>query len=85
VQMSGMLSGLRAVVIVCELQGLVVFSLTFRFFVISHLDHPRAWIPVCSLTAALLHRCFPSNLSTTTQGKIVKQRGASSELCTLFI
>jgi len=35
--------------------------------------------------AALLHRCFPSNLSTTTQGAIVKLRRASSELCTLFI
>jgi len=44
----------RAVVIVCGLlQGLVVFSLTFRFFVNSHLDHSRAWIPACSLTAAL--------------------------------
>jgi len=52
--MSGMLSGRRAVVIVCGLlQGLVVFSLTFRFFVNSHLDHSRAWILVCSLTAAL--------------------------------
>ena len=49
-----MLSGRRAVVIFCGLlQGLVVFSLTFRFFVNSHLDHSRAWIPVCSLTAAL--------------------------------
>ena len=36
-------------------------SLTSRFFVNSHLDHSRAWIPACSLT-------FPSNLSTTTQG-----------------
>mmetsp|Transcript_25267 Transcript_25267/g.37148 ORF Transcript_25267/g.37148 Transcript_25267/m.37148 type:complete len:87 (+) Transcript_25267:75-335(+) len=73
--MSGMLSVRRAVVIVCGLlQGLVVFSLTSRFFVNSHLDHFRAWIPACSLTAALLHRCFPSNLSTTTQGAIVKLR-----------
>jgi hypothetical protein len=84
--MSGMLPGRRAVVIVCGLlQGLFVFSLTFRFFVNSHLDHSRAWIPACSLTAALLHRCFPSNLSTTTQGAFVMLRGASSELCTLFI
>ena len=38
--MSGMLSGRRAVVIVCGLlQGLVVLSLTSRFFVNSHLDH----------------------------------------------
>ena len=50
------------------------FSLTSRFFVNSQLDHFRAWIPACSLTAALLHRCFPSNLSTTTQEAIVKLR-----------
>jgi len=54
------------------------FSLTFRFSVNSHLGHSRAWIPACSPTAALLHRCFPSNLSTTTQGAIVKLCGASS-------
>ena len=82
----GMLSGRRAVLIVCGLlQGLVVFSLTFRFSVNSHLDHSRAWIPACSLSAALLHRCFPSNLFSTTQGAIVKLCGASSELYTLFI
>jgi len=81
VQMSGMLSGRRAVVIVSGLlRGLVVFLLTFRFIVNSHLDHSRAWIPACSLTAALLHRCV-----TTMQGAIVKLRGASPELCTLFI
>ena len=50
------------------------FSLTSCFFVNSQLDHFRAWIPACSLTAALLHRCFPSNLSTTPQGAIVKLR-----------
>ena len=61
------------------------FSLTLRFSVNSHLDHSRAWILACLPTAALLHRCFPSNLSVTTQGAIVKLRGASSELCTLFI
>ena len=83
---SGMLSRRRAVVIVCGLlQGLVVSSLTSRFLVNSHLDRSRAWIPACLLAAALLHRCFPSNLSTTTQGAIVKLRGASSELCILFI
>ena len=54
VQMRGMLSGRCAVVIVCRLfQGLVVFSLTFCFFVNSHLNHSRAWISACSLTAAL--------------------------------
>jgi len=37
----------------------------------------------CSPTGALLHRCLPSNLSTTTQGPSVKLRGASPELCTL--
>jgi len=107
--MSGMLSGRRAVVIVCGLlQGLVVFSLTSRFFVNSqrdimlfigkpkgrsrmisnvnsHLDHSRARIPACSLTAALVYRCFSSNVSTTAQGAIVKLHGACSELCTLFI
>jgi len=31
-------------------------SLTSRFSVNSHLHHSRAWIPACSLTAALLHR-----------------------------
>jgi len=59
---------------VWAVQGLVVFSLTSHFFVNSQLDHFRAWIPACSLTAALLHRCFPSNLSTTTQRAIVKLR-----------
>mmetsp|Transcript_25264 Transcript_25264/g.37145 ORF Transcript_25264/g.37145 Transcript_25264/m.37145 type:complete len:87 (+) Transcript_25264:140-400(+) len=73
--MSGMLSVRRAVVIVCGLFRVwSFFSLTSRFFVNSQLDHFRAWIPACSLTAALLHRCFPSNLSTTTQGAIVKLR-----------
>ena len=86
VQMSGMLSVRRAVVIVCGLFRVwSLFPLTSRFFVNSQLDHFRAWIPACSLTSALLHRCFPSNLCTTTQGAIVKLRGASSELCTLFI
>ena len=65
--------------------GFDCFSLTFRFFMNSHLNHSRAWIPACSLTAVLLHRCFSSNLSTTTQGAIVKLHGACSELCTLFI
>jgi len=59
---------------VWAVQGLVVFSLTSRFFVNSQLDHSRAWIPGCSLTSALLYRCFPSNISTTTQGAIVKLR-----------
>ena len=81
-----MLSVRRAVVIVCGLlQGLVVFSLTPRFFVNSQLHHFRAWIPACSPTAALLHRCFPFKVSTTTQGAIVKLCGVSSELCTLLI
>ena len=71
--MSGMLSVRRAVVIVCGLFRVwSFFSLTSRFFVSSQLDHFRAWIPACSLTAALLHRCFPFNLSTATQGAIVK-------------
>jgi len=81
-----MLSGRRAFLIVWwSVAGFGRFSLTFRFSMNSHLGHSRAWIPACSPTAALLHRCFPSNLSTTMQGAIVKLRGASSELCTLFI
>ena len=63
---------------VWAVQGLVAFPLTSRFFVNSQLDHSRAWIPACSLTSALLHRCFPSNLSTTTQGAIVKAAQASN-------
>jgi len=75
VQMSGMLSVRHAVMIVCGLFRVwSFFSLTSRFFVNSQLDHFRAWIPACSLTSALLHRCFSSNLSTTTQGAIVKLR-----------
>jgi len=82
VQMSGMLSGRRAVVIVCGLlQCLVIFSLTSRFFVNTFFGLDSCVLAYCSS----VHRCFPSNLSTTTQGAIVKLRGASSELCTLFI
>ena len=74
-QMSGMLSVRRAVVIVCGLFRVwSFFSLTSRFFVNSQLDHFRSWIPAYSLTADRLQRCFPSNLSTTTQGAIVKLR-----------
>jgi len=62
-----------------------LFFIDPSFLVNSYFDHSWAWIPACSLTADLLYRCFPSNLSTTTQGAIVKLRGASSELCTLFI
>ena len=60
------------VIVIWAVAGFGRFSLTFRFFVDSHLDHSRAWISACSLTAALLHRCFPSNLSITTQGAMVK-------------
>ena len=71
-----MLSVRRAFVIVSELlQGLVVFYIDLSFLrEQSPLDHFRAWIPACLLTAALLHRYFPFNLSTTTQGAIVKPR-----------
>ena len=65
--------------------GRFFIDLSFLKFVNSHLDHSWAWIPACSLTAALQHHCIPYNLSTTTQGAIVKLRGASSELCTLFV
>jgi len=62
-----------------------LFFIDPSFLVNSHFDYSRAWIPVCSLIAALLYCCFPSNLSTTTQGAIVNLRRASSELWTLFI
>jgi len=62
-----------------------LFFIDPSFLVNSHFDHSRAWISACSRTAALLYHCFPSNLSITTQGAIVKLRRASSELCTLFI
>ena len=55
------------------------------FLVNSHIVHSRAQRPACLPNGALLHRCFPSNLSTTTQGAIEKLRGTSSELCTLFL
>jgi len=61
------------------------FLIVLSFFVNSHLVHSRAWIPSYSPTAALLHRFVPSNLSTTTQGAIVKLRGALSEVYGLFI
>jgi len=54
--------------------GVGCSSLTLRF----------SWT-VTLIILGLLYSCFPSNLSTTTQGTIVKLRGASSELCTLFI
>jgi len=79
--MSGMLSVRRAVVIV---RGLFrvwsFFSLTFCFFVNSQLDHFRAWIPACLFTPTLMHRCFPSNLPTTTHGAIVKVRNLRTVL-----
>jgi len=37
----------------------------------SHFGHSRARTSACSSTGALLHRCVPSNISTTTQGAIV--------------
>jgi len=80
------LSGQRAVVIASwAVAGFGCSSLTFSFSVNSHFGHSQAWGSACSSTGALMHRCFPSNLSTTTQGAIVKLRGASSDLCTLFI
>jgi len=54
-----------------------LFFIDPLFLVNSHFGHSRALSPACSPTAALLHRCFPSNLSTTTQGAIVQLRGAS--------
>jgi len=49
-------------------QGLVVFSLTFRFFVNSPLDHSRAWIPACSPTAALCTAAFPQSFYNYARG-----------------
>jgi len=60
------------------------FFIGLLFLVNSHFGHSRAWILAGLPTAALLHRCFPSNLSTTTQGGIVKLRGTSSKWCTLL-
>ena len=80
------LSGRRAVVIAWwAAAGFGCSSLTLRFSVNSHFGHSQAGSSACSPTGALLHRCFPPNLSTTMQGAIVKMRGASSKLCTLFI
>ena len=62
-----------------------LFFIDPSFLVNSHLDHSRAWIPACSLTAAMPDHCFPFNLSTTTQRVIVNLRGVFSELWTLFI
>jgi len=64
--------------------GVWSFFNDLSFLVNSHLDHSRSWIPACSPNVGLLHRCIPSNLSTTTQGAIVKLRGTSSEWCTLL-
>jgi len=63
--------------------------------VVPHWPFVSPWtvtLVICGLgrlRAHLLGLCctntLPSNLSTTTQGDIVKVRGDSSELCTLFI
>jgi len=52
-----------------------VFFIDLSFLVNNYFGHSRAWSPACSPTEALLHRCSPSNLSTTMQGAIVKLRG----------
>ena len=68
------------------LVGVGCSSLTLRFsWTVTLIILGLGFLPACSLTAALLYRCFPSNLFTTTQGVIVKLRGTSSELCTLFM
>ena len=64
--------------------GVWLFFIDLLFLVNIYFVHSQAWSPACSPTGALLHHCFPSNLSTTTQGAIVKLRGAPSELCTLL-
>jgi len=63
---------------------LVVMRWPFiSFLVNSCIVHLRALPPACLPTGALLHRCLPSNLSTTTQEAIVKLHRAPPELCTL--
>jgi len=59
--------------------GFWLFSIDFSFF----RGQPHGASSCVFAYWALLHRCPPSNLSTTTQGAIVKLRGASLELCTL--
>jgi len=65
--------------------GVRLFFVYLSFLVNSHIVHFRARRPACSPTGALLHRWFPSNLSTTTQGAIVKVRETTSELWTLLL
>jgi len=74
------LSGRRAVMGCCQ------FSLLFAdlsFLVKNYIVHCQARPTACSPTGALLQCCLPSNLSTTTQGAIVKLHRASPELCIL--
>jgi len=79
------LSGRRIVVMVWwAAAGFDYCSLTFRFSWTVTLVIFRRGVLRATPAWALLHRCFPSNLSTTTQRAIVKLRGMSSELCTLL-
>jgi len=64
--------------------GAQLFFADLLFLVNGHIVQSQARVFACSPTGALLHHCFPSNLSTTTQGAIVKLRGSSSESCTLL-
>jgi len=79
-----MLSGRRAVVIAWWAGA--GFG---RFFIdLSFLREQSPWsysgLDFCVLAyCGSVHHCFPSHLSTTTQGAIVKLRGASSEVCHL--
>jgi len=75
-----MLSGRRAVVIVCwAVAGFWSFFIDLPCLWQPH-SASWTWTSVCLPTEALLHCCFPSNLSTTTQGAIVKLHRASPEL-----
>ena len=65
--------------------GVCLFFADLPFLVNSHIVHSRARCPACLPTGALLHLCFSSNLSTTTQGAIAKLQGTSSEWCNLFL
>jgi len=79
------LSGQRAVVM-CDglLRGSWFFFTVLHYLVNSHIVQSWARASVRSPTGALLHRYFPSNLSTTWLGAIVKLHRASSESCTLL-
>jgi len=64
--------------------GVWILIVDLLFLVNSHFVHSLTWYPAWSSTCPLLHHCFPSNLSTSIQGTIVKLHRNSSEWCTLL-